>query len=141
MREIKFRGLSYCKNEWVYGFYAQIPSDGSIGSFIFNGKEWVEIKRETLGQLTGLIDKNSKEVYEGDILSRLGDKPAPGGGWYGGTSGYHERSIVTIRKDGAAMLRDIKILSEELNFFGSREPASGYKIIGNIYSNPELVKP
>ena len=72
MREIKFRGRKP-NGEWVYGYYVGKDTIIPFGEVNFDlgfidTSPCYEVIPDTIGQFTGLHDKNGKEIYDGDIL-------------------------------------------------------------------------
>ena len=129
-REIKFRAKKINKNEFVIGYY--LPMAEGYRHYIYLPLEYlnehsrIEIDPKTLGQYTGLLDKNGKEVYEGDII-RI--KPNPKD--YGGYKGHNYIELVFWNDEEACY--DIAIDRTWLLL------KSDIEIIGNIYENPELI--
>lgn len=161
MREIKFRGKSKNVNEWCYGTYI-FTNDNTNDPFrtgpfkeshriVFwcsgdwNMGGWVdeEVIPETIGQYTGLKDKNGKEIYEGDIVEwvffyeRLG-----------ANMGVTEDDTIVkgiIRwKQGGFILEVIENDFENAGYYSISalytDTESDVEIIGNIWDTPELIK-
>lgn len=129
-REIKYRGLKTfqifsgeTKSIWIYGFYLKRGTYGDPGPqahiFVYeNGYEGYRVAAETIGQFTGLLDCDGKEIYEDDIVSFENGK-------IGQVEFNHGCFVVNCANEYICSLYDI----HDWNV----------KILGNRFENPELL--
>ena len=129
MRTIKFRGKSILTDEWFYGDLVH-SADKKRTAILVNDKDSYdecEVDPETVGQFTGLMDKNGKEIYEGDIVKWSNGMLYAVKFW----DGMFYASIEECNEGilgGFPLHRLIKY-----------EDGRG-EIVGNIHDNPELLK-
>lgn len=145
MREILFRGKRFSDGEWVVGrlFIDEEKDKHEILARYVNYRIGWEVAPETVGQFTGLTDKNGKRIFEGDILEF--EDCGETGYEYKKCFYFTNRAVVAWRHSawefGKVMYRDSCVLEE---MYSSREDFieifNYSEIIGNIHDNPELLK-
>ena len=118
MREILFRGKTE-KGEWIEGFYVK----DVIETYIYDryrNTRMQSVIPETVGQYTGLTDKNGKKIFEGDIIK-----------------GYWNVTLVIFYDEVSTSYR-VKTSTgheREPSYYGVEK----FEVIGNIHDNPELL--
>lgn len=134
MREILFRGKHLDTEKWVYGVpLFEVNRCYMIEDLFISPKYQCTgavnsiVDPETVGQYTGLTDKNGKKIFDGDILRR---------------AYYPEDDVVVEWSDGSFRFR--KANKPKDYGYSSvcciQNAVSSLKIIGNIHDNPELLK-
>ena len=132
MREILFRGRMQ-NGRWIYGnlnFYPDInrtfirlhPEENDIKNTLET-----EVKKETIGQYIGLIDKNGKKIFEGDILESHYDEGCPEDVCYEVVLWYDNSWCI---QEGCA--KPDHLTEDDVLKYS--------EVVGNIYDNPELLK-
>ncbi len=134
MREILFRGKRTDNGEWETGSLVVIRGGCSDEQIYIADKMTgynTPVLKKTVGQYTGLTDKNGEKIFEGDIVvyctnaSRTTNKE------------FHE---VVFETRGESGYFGIKISNIETWQFCLEVPARLMEVIGNIYDNPELLE-
>ena len=94
--------------------------------------QWKGIQPETLGQFTGLYDKDGKEIYEGDLIEVNG-RLFGVVEWHKDGYFFINDTIVGVRSDGG----EYSPIGEMVRYFSNH--GHDFSIIGNIHDNPELL--
>lgn len=128
MREILFRGKRADNSEWIEGFYAKSGDKTFIlidNDIAFGYVTMKEVVSESLGQFTGLYDKDGKKIFEGDIvLVPWGEKKIPS------CIEYVPGEFYATPKEETEDIWSVRIAPYN----------SVFEIIGNIHDNPELLE-
>lgn len=130
-REILFRGKSAVNGEWIEGYYVKtqvgknevhciVPFGRITDTIVDNGL--YQILPATVGQYTGLTDKNGMRIFEGDIIK-----------------GKTKKTYAVEYSDRIAgfITRGMGVLSTPCMNPGTMQH---YEVIGNIHDNPELLE-
>ena len=152
-RIIKFRGKIIPEQEWIYGTLLKIPAPPTCLGKKGKDKYYIQfpdpnympdwnmsyrmvqgqVENETIGQFTGLYDKNETEIYEGDILL------APE--WFGTLKCVciyqQENTVNPIQGFG---LYSYDSYFKKYNTLVESDEWDEFEVIGNIYDNPELLE-
>lgn len=142
MREILFRGKSIMHGDWVYGYLNQHRGNirydcdcEPIADECYYINDWqakidngmygqdYKVDPETVGQFTGLTDRNGVKIFEGDIV-RYGDT-------------IHR--VVFEQRNGTAYFGLVYAACETLPF-GHYQDLKQIEVIGNVYDNQELLE-
>ncbi len=138
MREILFRGKSLDNGKWLYGDYMRYAGGAQIWMHDADGGTWnVIVDPNTIGQYTGLTDKNGKKIFEGDIvITEDGYILSVEYGKCGGTpnaDSYGYMGFYLKAFSAATKVHAKYGLRNDICYFKDAE------VIGNVYDNPELI--
>lgn len=126
MREILFRGKT--DSDWCYGNLVNSRYEDQYYIVEYLGDELsYPVDAETVGQFTGLKDKNGTKIFEGDII-----KTYHGNGKVVYSKQYALFGYIMLEKDNTEKEYDYRFTDVVIE--------DGIEVIGNIYDNPELLE-
>lgn len=127
-REILFRGARVCDGNLVNGALVMVKENDESEKYIpnivisygHNTFDWFEVDPETVGQFTGMTDKNGKRIFEGDIVNHTRR-----------TSNGIESANAEVYFDTEMLEFGLKYLNELFHCNFNNE----FEVIGNIHDN------
>lgn len=137
MREILFRGKRIDNGEWVEGYFVkferrEIPEIYTGWNCYTLTPECYGIEPSTVGQYTGLTDKNGNKIFEGDIIKIVPD--------YDYSDDYTISKVYSYNGVICADYHGDDFDSTALGFLEDYLPDGDFEVIGNIHNNPELLE-
>lgn len=140
MSEILFRGKRVDNGEWVKGIPVETEADGGIRIFMITYARWdsddnsidfletdvYEVEPKTVGQYTGLTDKNGNKIFEGDILKAI---------WQHLSN--TDTVIGIVKYDDAAFILET---DDHYLFFEDNIFSDECEVVGNIHDDHELLE-
>lgn len=130
MREILFRGKRVDNGEWLYGCYYHCIGTAYGATFIVvNDFGFIEVIPHTIGQYTGLTDKNGERIFEGDIVQ-----------WKDENFNNYTSVVEWCGEKWNYPAFDLAKHDYECNGLQYVHEDCIIEVIGTIYDNPELLE-
>ena len=126
MRKIEFRGYSKTEKKWIYGFINIVKTiENKTGYWIENELGATPVDKQSIGQFTGQKDSFENKIFEGDLIRQT-------------IKGKDKKGTNFVSWDEICCLFYIKRKREIMYQFPLSQYIGTFKVIGNIYENPEF---
>lgn len=130
MREILFRGKRLDTREWIYGYFFLADRKTMIQTESF----YTDVLPKTVGQFTGLYDKNGKRIFEGDVVEyQFADE-------YPTYTGIVKFGVHVIKDSFKVFGFYLKVIQHDYYDNIPLDDDGCFKVIGNIFDNPDLLE-